>query len=463
MLFFSFWSLALLSADRGDAVVMTINNEEITLSEFEYFYNKNNIEGVFDRKTLDEYIDIFVNFKLKVAAAKEANLDTISTFIDEFKEYRGLYAEDYLIDKEYLENVAYDAFKRSAEEVGPDGVRLLSTIVIVPEDDTRQCDEAAHNKIDSIYNMIMDGRDFGDLATIFSQDVSSSQGGILGWMSRSQLVPEFSEVAFDLYKGQISEPFRTRAGWQLVKVMDIKTFDSYLDHRDDIYEWMRKQGYYESAKERLGRKLIENNGWDLTPQQAVDRHDSLLETIYPEFRNISREFYEGLLFFEISNREIWEKASTDTVALIKYFNKNRSSYKFEKPKFKGMLFFCQNQELFNQVKDSLSGYPHNKWVNRVVPFNSDSVVVRVMRGPFEPGDNVYVDKLAFGIGDFSPLKQFNHVDVIGYIVTKPESFEDVAGYVITDYQNDLEQKWIRKLRKRYKVKLNKKILYTINQ
>ena len=374
-----------------------------------------------------------------------------------------MYAEDYLIDNDYLENEAYDTFKRSADEVGPKGIRLLSVIVIVPEGNTEQDNMVAKNKIDSIYRLILDGREFGEMAAAFSQDVSSEQGGIMGWMSYSQLIPEFAEVAFELPKNQVSEPFSTRGGWQLVKILDTKDFGSFLDHRDDIYAWMKNQGYYARAKESLGIKLIEENGWNMTPQQALARQDTLLETIYPEFRNISREFYEGLLFFEISNRLIWEKASTDSVALEKYFNRNKSSYKFSKPKFKGMLFFSKSQELFNQIKDSLTGYPQQEWVSRVKPFNEDSVIVRVMRGPFEQGDNVYIDKLVFGIGDFSELKQFPYINVIGNTLTKPEKFEDVASQVVSDYQNYLEEEWIQKLRKRYKVKLNKKVLDTVNK
>ena len=105
----------------------------------------------------------------------------------------------------------------------------------------------------------------------------------------------------------------------------------------------------------------------------------------------------------------------------------------------------------------------SEWVSRVKPFNEDSVIVRVMRGPFEQGDNVYIDKLVFGIGDFSELKQFPYINVIGNTLTKPEKFEDVASQVVSDYQNYLEEEWIQKLRKRYKVKLNKKVLDTVNK
>ena len=75
-------------AQQADPVVMTINGQPITRSEFEYSYNKNNAEGVIDKKTVDEYVDLFINYKLKVMAAQAAKMDTARSFITEFATYR---------------------------------------------------------------------------------------------------------------------------------------------------------------------------------------------------------------------------------------------------------------------------------------------------------------------------------------------------------------------------------------
>ena len=72
-------------AQQEDPTIMTINGQPVSRSEFEYSYNKNNSEGVIDKKTVKEYVDLFINYKLKVAAAYDAKIDTLSSFQKEFR------------------------------------------------------------------------------------------------------------------------------------------------------------------------------------------------------------------------------------------------------------------------------------------------------------------------------------------------------------------------------------------
>lgn len=92
MRFYALFAAMLLSGSiafaQVDPVIMTINGAPVTRSEFEYSYNKNNSEGVIDKKTVGEYVDLFVNYKLKVQAALDARLDTLSSFKKEFATYR---------------------------------------------------------------------------------------------------------------------------------------------------------------------------------------------------------------------------------------------------------------------------------------------------------------------------------------------------------------------------------------
>ena len=76
---FHFSLLTTLAQPKSDPVIMTINGNPVLRSEFEYSYNKNNSEGVIDKKTIDEYVDLFINYKLKVAAALDAKLDTATS------------------------------------------------------------------------------------------------------------------------------------------------------------------------------------------------------------------------------------------------------------------------------------------------------------------------------------------------------------------------------------------------
>ena len=75
---------AALKAQTADPVIMTVNGVPVPRSEFEYSFNKNNGEGVIDKKSVDEYVELFINYKLKVAAALDARLDTMTSFKEEF-------------------------------------------------------------------------------------------------------------------------------------------------------------------------------------------------------------------------------------------------------------------------------------------------------------------------------------------------------------------------------------------
>ncbi|MBO7046137.1 MAG: peptidylprolyl isomerase, partial [Prevotella sp.] len=106
---------------QSDPVIMTVNGVPVTRSEFEYSYNKNNSDGVIDKKTVDEYVDLFINYKLKVAAALDAKLDTMRSFKQEFAMYRDQQVYSNLVsDADVLER-ARESYKRSEEQVGTKG------------------------------------------------------------------------------------------------------------------------------------------------------------------------------------------------------------------------------------------------------------------------------------------------------------------------------------------------------
>ena len=123
--------------------------------------------------------------------------------------------------------------------------------------------------------------------------------------------------------------------------------------------------------------------------------------------------------------------------------------------------------MFNQIKKELEGVELSEWVNKAVEFNKESVKLRVMRGPsgsgiFLKGQNAYVDKIVFNTGEYEPMKGFPYVNVIGKVIKKPETMDDVAGQVTDAYQNYLEQEWIKKLRKQYKYKIYNKALKKVS-
>ena len=105
-------------AQADDPIVMTVNGEDVTRSEFEYSYNKNNTDLVVDKASLDEYVELFVNYKLKVAAAKEAQLDTMAAFQKEVADYRAQQAEEYLLDSASIEEEARKTYDATVQNIG---------------------------------------------------------------------------------------------------------------------------------------------------------------------------------------------------------------------------------------------------------------------------------------------------------------------------------------------------------
>ena len=104
-------------AQNSDPVIMTIAGQPVLRSEFEYSYNKNNAEGVIDKKTVEEYVDLFVNYKLKVQAALDAHLDTMQSFRDEFATYRDQQIRPSFITDEDVEREARSIYDRTQHMV----------------------------------------------------------------------------------------------------------------------------------------------------------------------------------------------------------------------------------------------------------------------------------------------------------------------------------------------------------
>ena len=193
----------------------------------------------------------------------------------------------------------------------------------------------------------------------------------------------------------------------------------------------------------------------------------MLEEVEPEFGNIAREYYDGLLVFDISNREIWERVSNHPEELESYYESHKKQFKFDKPCFKGMVLFCQTEDDFNNMKQVLERTDMNDWIDSILAYNKDNIKVRVMRGSlesgmFRQGQNEYVDKIVFGKGDFKPMAGYPYVNVVGRVIKQPESISDVAGDVADVYQKYLENEWLKRLKSKYKYKINKKALKKVS-
>jgi len=217
MLFFGFGILGVNAQKKSD-IVVTIGDLKVTKDEFESNYKKNNtnILDEKDKKTPAEYMDMYVNFKLKVIEAQKLGYDTTKAFVSELKGYRKELAKPYMTNTTFNEQMVKNAYYRTVHERKASHILIRVTPEASPEDTL-----AAWNKINDIRNQIVSGADFGDMAVKNSEDPSAAQNkGELGYFSAFQMVLPFEDMAYNTPVGQISQIARTRFGYHIIKVED---------------------------------------------------------------------------------------------------------------------------------------------------------------------------------------------------------------------------------------------------
>ena len=189
-----------------------------------------------------------------------------------------------------------------------------------------------------------------------------------------------------------------------------------------------------------------------------------LEEEYMEFRNLMREYHDGFLSYEVTQKEVWERAPKDTLGLTAFFNQHRDEYVWGKPKYKGYVVLCKDNKTQKEASKKTKKMRSDSAAKFILnEFNTDSIkCVKIERGLFEQGDNPYIDEAIFKVGKAEVNKDYPEFFLIGKLLNNgPESYTDVGGLVISDYQNYLEQEWIKKLREQYPIVVYPEVLKTI--
>ena len=200
-------------AQTSNPVLMTINNKPVLKSEFEYIYNKNNSNNSLDKKTLDEYVDLFVNFKLKVEEAKSQGIDTTKSFITELAGYRSQLTKPYLTDSRVDDALLHEAYDRSKEDVD-----VSHILIRIPQNASPADTLKAFNEINAVWKRVQK-EDFSKVAREVSQDQSADKNsGHIGWVSAFRTVYPFESMAFNTPVGSISRPIRTAFGYHILKI-----------------------------------------------------------------------------------------------------------------------------------------------------------------------------------------------------------------------------------------------------
>ena len=312
-------------AQTSDPVVMTINGQNVTRSEFEYSYNKNNGDEVIEKTTVEQYVPLFVNYKLKVAAALDARLDTLTSFKQEFAKYRDQQVRPTIVTSEDVENEARKIYDDRQKMIGDKGlIRPAHILIRLAQKASSAAQDSAKARIDSIYACLRSGADFADLATRLSQDPGSAKrGGLLPWICIGQTLKEFEDVAFSLNKGEMSKPFLSPVGYHIVKMTDRKQLEPYDSLRANIITFIEKRNLRDAIAQRKVSEMVKSSNGRLTAAEIMQQRADSLAKVDEAMKYLIQEYHDGLLLFEVSNREVWEKAAADSVGQMKWYKKYR--------------------------------------------------------------------------------------------------------------------------------------------
>jgi peptidyl-prolyl cis-trans isomerase SurA len=198
--------------------LFTVNKKSVTTNEFIYLYKKNhqNKAEDFTSEKIQEYLDLFINFKLKVEEAKARGLDTTQAFKREFSQYKEELRKPYLPDTKLTDSLVRLTYNRMKEEVKASHILINVKPDASPEDTLK-----AYNRIIEIRNKIKNGEDFGMAASQFSEDPSArTNNGNLGYFTAMQMVYPFETAAYNTKVGEVSMPVRSRFGYHIIYVTD---------------------------------------------------------------------------------------------------------------------------------------------------------------------------------------------------------------------------------------------------
>ncbi|MDX8340385.1 peptidylprolyl isomerase [Draconibacterium sp. IB214405] len=605
-------------------VLLTVGNQEISKDEFEHIYQKNNsnLYSNEDKKSPEEYLDLFINFKLKVVEAEALKMDTSQAFITELAGYRKEVAAPYLTDIDYSEHQVEELYRRMTLEVDAshillrvdanaseqkkkevlDKIRAIRneivagksfeeaaieysedpsaksnkgrlgyfsafTMVVPFEDaafntpvgeisDPVKTDFGYHiikvhdvrqNKgeilvahimknipreapavekikakaaIDSIYQLLLDGADFAEMAKNESQDRRSAvRGGEMPWFAAGRIVAEFSDPAFTLKNnGDFTQPVETPFGYHIIKRLNARPVPPFEEARATIESQIKKDPIRlesgkkvfieklktaynfqedEAAKAQLADiQITESNDLPATTLFTIDNQefgpkeleafvadnkiksgtylsvydrwvsdeitnleDSKLEEKYPEFRYLMNEYHDGILLFNISQEKIWKYASQDTTGLEKFYEKDKNKHMWG-DRFKGYLISCNDVSVREEAEDLFGAGMNADEVLAHINNNGEELI-SIESGAWEEAQNPIVDYYVWNGKDpdnFDSATTFIRGDKID---PEPKTLDEARGLFISDYQNYLEEQWLKELRSKHKVKVNKKLLKTI--
>jgi len=630
---------------QNDPTIMTVDGENVSLSEFEQIFWKNKKENETNKEELDEYVDLFTKFKLKVKAAEADGLDTTKKFLSEFGGYKTQLQKPYLIDTTTNEALIEEAYQRTVNEirashllllVKPDAspkdtleaykkiseirakiiqgkitfekaaikysedesvkvnkgdlgyfsafrmvypfedaayktnigsvsepfrtqfgyhlvnptatrksrgkVKVAHIMVRVKKDATAQEKENAKKKIDEIYAKLSNGEDFGALVRDFSDDRNSvRKNGELEWVEAGRYFPEFEDAAYKLENdGDFSAPISTPAGLHILKRIQFKAIDnketlrtelknkiqrdpqraqktknSFVNKLKKEYAFMETKANFRELALNINTKDLKSGKWTgaevadlnkelfsfagksytqkdftnylielksfprgLSKSEYLDREyerytannlinfeRSQLESKYPKYKSLLKEYRDGILLFEINDQKVWSYAVKDTAGLKKFYEANKQDYMWE-DRVDARIFTSTNKKVIKKAyklvkKGKIKSDSIVNYLNRDSQLN-----INLESGRFETANHEALKGKTYKDGVNKPQlegSKYVMVAIDNRLPKSPKKLSESRGAFTAGYQEYLENEWIEELKAKYKVTIDKDVLYSIKK
>ena len=467
--------------------LMTIDGEKVTCAEYEAFCLRKGLSM--------QAVDTFINYKLKVNAARHLRLDTLSLFRSFVDSCRHSLSKKILIGR-----------KGSQSDYRAPGVSLTACRVLVshifryiPQNATSHMLLMCQARMDSLYSWVMSGENsFEENVRKYSQEKEPF------WVDGMDMPAEFEEVAFTLPVGGISKPFFTPQGIHILKVLQREPAgkteragspngrclpDMALDSLKRLYHFLPDK---DGIKDFLTHGMTKKNLFSLegkiysgselamfalshpaSPKRQLEGFitkavlacaDLQLEKNSPEYRLSLQAYSDSLLYHNVTDYVLGKRLLSDTVGVMRYFEHNRKSYRWPESRFEGIVLHCVSKRVSKKVKKFLKKLSPDEWQDAIrLGVNSNGpIVAGVEQGLFAPGDNPYVDDMVFKMSDSRPMEGFPYTSVIGKKKKGPEHWTEVGDRLWADYRNYKDACWIEDLRNSAKVEINQEVLKTVN-
>lgn len=481
------WNMSVRAGDNP--VVMKIDGKEVLRSDFEQAY-RHYVKTTDSVCSPENYVESFVFRRLQIEAAKEAQMDTAQEFLRQREELKKKLLKEHLLGMQMPDSCRKNVWGEN------EMVKIRQIFKFLPQRLTNIRLQREEYRMDSIYRQLKNGQEgcFDVWVNSYSDDTLSR------WVTSSQITAEMETEIAGLAKGEISRPFFTPEGLHIVKVVERKKEDKQPDYitaaqmRNIVQQLKTELHYVDNPtgmeelmlEGRTSKALFSIADREYTGEMFVrfaascpfsiqrqlelfinkslfDYVDEYMEQRYPAVARILQAYDEDYLLAGIRRLKVEIPSMNDRVGWATYFRFHQSDYRWEHPKYKGIVVRCIDKKTVKEVKRLLKKTPEKEWKNTLLrTLNADENRIAVEQGIFAEGDNKYVDEQIFKKRKNSEGLSYPFIVVKGRKKRKPDDYREVLHQVQKDYRNYLEICWKRELMETVKVEINEEVLKSVN-